>query len=129
MLVFHWWSGELMSGGILLQWQNNWSLQHFWLRNIKPSVGRWLSASRHSRREEVVLSRLQLSSCLFQVKHYFDKSPRIFCAVYLVPRTIVHALIDCPQFAGLGLLWVVRINLNWRFCWEMVLIMPICFLF
>ena len=49
---------------VLLQWQNNWSLQHSWLRNIKPSVGRWLTASRYSRREEVVLSRLRLGSCL-----------------------------------------------------------------
>ena len=42
---------------VILQWQNNWNLQHFWLRNIKPSVDRWLFASKHSRREEVVLSK------------------------------------------------------------------------
>ena len=84
---------------VMLQWQNNWNLQHSWLRNIKPSVGKWLTASRYSRREEVVLSRLRLGSCLFQVKHYFDGGPRVFCAVCQVPHTIVHVLIDCPQFA------------------------------
>ena len=51
------------------------------LRNIKPSVGRWLSASRYSQREEVVLSRLQLGSCLFQVKRYFDGSPSFLCCL------------------------------------------------
>ena len=33
------------------------------------------------------------------MKHYFDGSPRVFCPVCQIPHTIVHDLIDCPQFA------------------------------
>ena len=91
------WRGNVRRN-VMLQWPNNLSLQHFWLRNIKPSAGRWLSASRHSRREAVVLSWLSLvfGSCFFQVKHYFNGGPRVFGAVFQVPHIIVQFLIECP---------------------------------
>ena len=53
------------------RWQREWDEVSVLLHDLKPILGRWVCSSRNNRREEVVLCRMRLDTCLFSVKHHF----------------------------------------------------------
>ena len=80
------------------RWQREWDEVSVPLHDLKPILGRWISSSRNNRREEVVLCRMRLDTCLFSVKHHFDGSARAECNTCNVEMTVKHIIIECPKF-------------------------------
>ena len=79
-------------------WQSEWSLTNCSLSRLKPVLADWKSTYRDVRREEIVLARLRVGTCLFMYKHHFNTgTPIDFCHSCNVRNTIFHLLLKCPQ--------------------------------
>ena len=68
------------------------------LRTVKDSVHPWPTSSRVNRQEEVVLARLRIGHTQLTLTHLISGDPTPFCDGCLVPLTVVHMLIECPDY-------------------------------
>jgi hypothetical protein len=67
------------------------------LRAVKPSVRAWQSSCCHTRRDEVILTRLRTGHT--RLTHGFLlRGDAPVCAHCDSPLSVVHILIDCPVF-------------------------------
>ena len=70
------------------------------LHDIKPIIKKWESSNRRSRQEEVVIARLRLGSCLFDIKHHLTGDPRPRCPRCGVFIDLSHILMHCPLYSN-----------------------------
>ena len=70
------------------------------LRTVKDSVHPWPTSSRVNRQEEVVLARLRIGHTQLTLTHLISGDPTPFCDGCLVPLTVVHMLIECPDYSN-----------------------------
>lgn len=68
------------------------------LRLLKESIRPWSSASRRSRREEILLCRLRIGHTRLTHGHLMERRPAPYCDDCLVPLTVAHVLSECPSY-------------------------------
>ena len=80
---------------IKTEWQARWDAEpDCALRQIRPSVERWESSNRRSRREEVCLTRLRIGHTYASHGHYLSGSEPKRCPHCDSRMTVQHALTD-----------------------------------
>ena len=80
------------------KWQQQWSNNiHNKLFQIQPTLGVWRPASRKSRREQVVISRLRIGHT--RLTHSFILKQEPQCLTCQTTCTVKHILIECRTFA------------------------------
>lgn len=82
------------------QWQEEWSAVPMTnkLRSIRDTLGEWTSSHQRSRRIEIVLSRLRLGHTRLTHCYLMEGRPvPDYCENCLVPLTVVHLLVECPE--------------------------------
>ena len=82
------------------KWQQQWSNNiHNKLFKIQPTLGEWRPASRKSKREQVVISRLRIGHT--RLTHFFilKQEPQAQCLTCQTTCTVKHILIECRSFA------------------------------
>ena len=65
------------------------------LRAIKDDIMPWPSASRRSRRDEIILCRLRIRYTRLTHRHLIERDQPTYCDDYLVPVIVVHMLAEC----------------------------------
>jgi ribonuclease HI len=83
------------------QWQAAWSATAFTnkLRNVKHSVYRWTHPYSKVRRDEVILARLRIGHTRLTHGHLMEASGVLpYCHSCLVPLTVEHFMVECPDF-------------------------------
>ena len=82
------------------KWQQRWSNNiHNKLFQIQPTLGEWRPASRKSRREQVVISRLQIGHTGLTHSFILKQEPQPQCLTCQTTCTVKHILIECRAFA------------------------------
>ena len=82
------------------KWQHQWSNNiHNKLFQTQPTLGEWRPASRNSRREQVVISRLRI--CHTRLTHSFilKLEPQPQCSTCQTTCSVKHILLECGTFA------------------------------
>ena len=80
-------------------WNNNWSnTVNNKLRRIKDTINLWPSSSHKSRKIEVMLTRLRIGHTRITHRHLMEQRPIPYCMDCLVPLTVEHILIECPEY-------------------------------
>lgn len=79
-------------------WEEEWSNSDQKLSKIKRSTKRWDSSNRHSRWEEVVISRLRIGHSRLTHGHLMGGLESSICDVCEVPLSVEHILIDCHKY-------------------------------
>ena len=78
------------------KWQERWSsCPDNKLFKIKPTLGVWPSGFRHSRKEEVVLSRLRIGHTYFSHSYILRQEDPPECTACQEIYSVRHVLIDC----------------------------------
>ncbi|CAF4043758.1 unnamed protein product [Rotaria magnacalcarata] len=81
------------------QWQEKWdSFPNNKLKTIKPYVTRWNSPSYKSRRDETVIARLRIGHTRLTHGYLMESGVRPYCLNCIVPLTVEHILVECPDF-------------------------------
>ena len=82
------------------KWQQQWSNNtHNKLFQIQPTLGEWRPASRKSRRELVVISRLWIGHTRLTHSFILKQEPQPQCLTCQTTCTVKHILIECRVFA------------------------------
>ena len=82
------------------KWQQQWSNNiHNKLFQIQPTLGEWRLASRKSRREQVVISRLRIGHTRLTHSFILKQEPQPQCLTCQTTCTVKHILIECRTFA------------------------------
>ena len=81
------------------KWQQQWSNIHNKLFQIQPTLGEWRPASRKSRREQVVISRLRIGHTRLTYSFVLKQEPQPQCLTCQTTCTVKHILIECRTFA------------------------------
>jgi len=91
---------SIIRAALITQWQDRWTnTDNNKLRNIKETVRPWNSSSNMSRKFEVVLCRLRIGHTRLTHGHLMEQRPRDFCQSCLVPQTVEHFMIECPDYS------------------------------
>ena len=69
------------------------------LFQIQPTLGEWRPASRKSRREQVVISRLRSGHTRLTHSFILKQEPQPQCLTSQTTCTVKHVLIECRAFA------------------------------
>ena len=72
---------------------------HNKLFQILPTLGEWRPASRKSRREQVVISRLRIDHTRLTHSFILKQEPQPQCLTCLTTCMVKHILIECRIFA------------------------------
>ena len=84
--------------GIEGQLQKEWDLQlQNKLHQIKPTLGKWETASRKNRREEIILARLRIGHSKLTHNHLFLKQPSPKCNECNTKLTTSH-IFNCTKY-------------------------------
>ena len=84
-------------------WQFYWDLEiRNKLREITTKIFPWVYPSI-SRKEEVVLCRLRIGHTRLTHGHLMSGDPQPYCEGCIVPLTIKHILLECPDFLEIRL--------------------------
>ena len=67
------------------------------LRAIKDDIMPWPTASRRSRREEIILCRLRIGHTRLTHRHLMERNQPTYFDDSLVHVTVVHMLTECPS--------------------------------
>ena len=100
---------------LLNRWQNEWTNtpQTNKLRSFRDSVRPWRSSHQKVRAHEVMLTRLRIGHTRLTHGHLMRGEPLPYCDNCIVPLTIKHILIECPDYAELRQrLFGINPNLN-----------------
>ena len=82
------------------KWQQQWSNNiHNKLFQIQPTLGEWRPASRRSRREQVVISRLRIDHTRLTHSFILKQEPQPQCSTGQTTWKVKHILIECRSFA------------------------------
>ena len=82
------------------KWQQQWSNNiHNKLFQIQPTLGEWRPATRKSRREQVVISRLRIGHTRLTHSFILKQEPQPQCLTCQTTCTVKHILIECRTFA------------------------------
>ena len=82
------------------KWQQQWSNDiHNKLFQIQPTLVEWRPASRKSRREQVVISRLQIGRTRLTNSFILKQEPQPQCLTCQTTCMVKHILIECRTFA------------------------------
>ena len=68
------------------------------LRKIKDNIDVWPSSYHRNRKLEVSLCRLRIGHTLTTHKYFMEGKHRRFCDDCLVPWTVEHFLVECPNY-------------------------------
>lgn len=83
-------------------WQRNWQItqidQGNKLRALKDTVRAWNYDVCPNRQSEIVLCRLRIGHTRITHKYLMENCPPPFCQGCLVPLTVIHLLVECPDF-------------------------------
>ena len=83
-------------------WQHDWeSIQGNKLRQIKNSVRSWNYAGCPDRLSEVILCRLRIGHTRLTHRHLMEQRPPPYCDDCLVPLTVIHILVECPNYTNI----------------------------
>ena len=66
---------------------------------VRRTLGEWRPASRKSRREQVVISRLRIGHTRLTHSFILKQEPRPQCLTCQTTCTVKHILIECRSFA------------------------------
>lgn len=68
------------------------------IRSLRDSVQNWASSHQITRKNEVMLSRLRIGHTRLTHGHLMRGEPiPPFCANCIVPLTVEHFLVECPD--------------------------------
>ena len=82
------------------KWQQQWSNNiHNKLFQIQTTLGEWRPASRKSRREQVVISRLRIGHTRLTHTFILKQEPQPQCLTCQATLTVKYILIECRTFA------------------------------
>ena len=82
------------------KWQQQWSNNiHNKLFQIQPTLKEWGPASRKSRREQVVISRLRMGHTRLTHSFILKQEPQPQCLTCQTTCMVKHILIECRAFA------------------------------
>ena len=82
------------------KWQHQWNNNiHNKLFQIQPTVGEWRPASRKSRREQVVISRLRIGHTRLTHSSILKQEPQPQCLTCQTTCTVKHILKESRAFA------------------------------
>ena len=82
------------------KWQQQWSNNILnKLFQIQPTLGEWRPASRKSRREQVVISRLRIGHTRLTHSFILKQEPQPQCLTCQTICSVKHILIECRTFA------------------------------
>ena len=85
---------------LLTKWQQQWSNNIYnKLFQIQPTLEEWRPASRKSRREQVVISRLGIGHTRLTHSFILKQEPQPQCLACQTTCTVKHILIECRAFA------------------------------
>ena len=82
-------------------WQREWSNtpETNKLRSFKESIKQWQSSNQKIRKYEVMLARLRIGHTRLSHGHLMRGEPLPpYCDGCLVPLTVKHILIECPEY-------------------------------
>lgn len=80
-------------------WKSTWALSPSQLLPIKPDLGLH-DALYLPRKQQILITRLRLRTCIFTHQHFFTNSPPSLCSQCSLRLTIPHVLLLCPAFAA-----------------------------
>ena len=83
------------------QWQNQWdnSQRGRFLYYIQPKVKPTFDSNLHSRREESIIHRLRVRSCLLNDTLFkIGKHPNGLCSYCNKAENVQHFILECRQF-------------------------------
>ena len=82
------------------KWQQQWSNNiHNKFFQIQSTLGEWRLASRKSRREQVVISRLKIGHTRLTHSFILKQEPQPQCSTCQPTFMVKHILIECRAFA------------------------------
>jgi len=83
-----------------IRWTNNWStMVNNKLYELKRDIQQWQTASSGRRRRDTTIARLRIGHTRMTHGFLMDGSPPVFCDDCIVPLTVKHVLIECPEYA------------------------------
>ena len=92
------------------KWQQQWSNNiHNKLFQIQSTLGEWRPASRKSRRERVVISRLRIGHTRLTHSFFLKQGPQPQCLTCQTTCIVKHILIECRAFAVIRK-WFFKVN-------------------
>ena len=81
------------------KWHQRWSNNiHYKLFQIQPNLREWRPASRKSRRDQVVISRLRIGHTRLTHSFILKQEPQQQCLTCQTTCTVKHFLIECRAF-------------------------------
>ena len=84
------------------KWQQQWSNNIYnKLFQIQPTLGEWRPASRKSRRERVVISRLRIGHTRLTHSFILKQEPKPQCLTCQTTCMVKHILMECRAFAAI----------------------------
>ena len=96
------------------KWQQQWGNNiHNKLFQIQSTLGESRPASRKSRREQVVISRLRIGHTRLTHSFILKQEPQPQCLTCQTTCTVKHILIECRAFAIIRKRFFKVNNLNW----------------
>ena len=91
----------VVSTFVCSEWQREWDAQRRnKLRELKPALKPWSSSLRTNRQEEVVLCRLRIGHTYATHSYLLRGEEKPMCPRCLVPLTVCHILLACPNFSS-----------------------------
>ena len=91
----------VVSTYVCSEWQREWDAQRRnKLRELKPALKPWSSSLRTNRQEEVVLCRLRIGHTYATHSYLLRGEEKPMCPRCLVPLTVCHILLACPNFSS-----------------------------
>ncbi|XP_069160418.1 uncharacterized protein [Procambarus clarkii] len=89
----------VIHSSVLTRWQASWlSVTGNKLRTLKCCVSSWPSSFLRNRRWETALARLHIGHTRLTHGHLMERRPAPYCPSCIVPLTVVHVLLECPDF-------------------------------
>src|SRR5215469_16431626 len=92
-----------------MRWQSEWETKTTHLKFIKPTLGKWTTSNRKSRREEVFLERLRIGHTRYAQGHILAGNLRPRCKSCIEKLMVFHILVECSQNEAV-----------WAFCFPSV---------
>ena len=84
---------------IFNKWQQLWqTVDNNKLRAIKDNVSVWPSSKQKIRKTEVILTRLRIGHTKLTHGHLMEGRVAPYCNSCIVPLTVEHILVECPDY-------------------------------
>ena len=83
-----------------IDWRDHWRGEiNNKLRKIKTDTVTWKTSYQNDREWEVKLCKIRIGHCAFTHEWLLKKYDRPYCQECIVPLTVRHLLLECPEYS------------------------------